>query len=163
MEYFAKYCYAILAERGSGEHALRHILEPFAFPRSALEFRLDKLPVPITFIYGDKDWMDPRAAHRVTSTLKSVRGHIDGIESDLKVLMTPNAGHYNFMDQPGVFLEQILESVGQYLSVSQRQAVVKAAAKWPFRPSPAADTAAELKEEMDRNPAAAEAHVATDM
>ncbi len=37
--------YHILASRGSGEYALSHLLEPFAFPRHALEDRLHELKV----------------------------------------------------------------------------------------------------------------------
>lgn len=58
IEAFRKYMYGVLAARGSGEHALRYILEPFAFPREALEDRLHELKVPLTFIYGEHDWMD---------------------------------------------------------------------------------------------------------
>lgn len=107
--------------------------------------------------------MDPRAAHRVVSKLRESRGPFEA-ESDLKVLITRNAGHYNFTDQPGEFLNQILESVGHYLGVEQRKAVERAAAKWPFRPGDMpGDTKQQLQEEMSKYPAAAEAHVATDL
>ena len=55
---FGDYMYHVLAARGSGEFALRHLLEPFAFPRDALEGRRQELRVPVTFIYG---WVGARA------------------------------------------------------------------------------------------------------
>ena len=47
-----QYHYHTLGARGSGEFALRHLLEPFAWPRAPLEERMAELDVPITFIYG---------------------------------------------------------------------------------------------------------------
>ena len=45
-----QYHYHTLGQRGSGEHALRHILAPFAWPRQPLEERMRDLQVPVTFI-----------------------------------------------------------------------------------------------------------------
>lgn len=53
---FESYFYHILAARGSGEFALRHILAPYAWPRSALEERCADLSVPVTFFYGACVW-----------------------------------------------------------------------------------------------------------
>lgn len=58
------------------------------------------IQVPVTFIYGDHDWMDPKAAARVVESLSGQREAL--VASDLKILTTPNAGHYPFMDQPGM-------------------------------------------------------------
>ena len=164
---FQNYMYAVLAARGSGEFALRHILEPFAFPREALEDRLPELRVPLTFIYGEHDWMDPKAAARTNDKLgaaRTARGDADRLAAgDLRVLTTPNAGHYPFIDQPGAFLENLLEAVGEYLPAAAVARVRAAAAKMPLTTAPSTDTKAELEAEMKSNPAAAEAHVAADM
>ena len=42
---FEEYFYHIMAARGSGEHALRHLLAPFARAKHPLEARLHKLQV----------------------------------------------------------------------------------------------------------------------
>ena len=167
---FQRYMYHVLAARGSGEFALNKILEPFAFPRSPLEDRLHALPVPITFIYGAHDWMDPKAAVRVCESLKNEENRSTTKERklagpDRRVIYTPNAGHYPFIDQPGVFLENVLEACEGYLTVDMVQKVKAVAAKMPFRPQPSAamDTKAEMDAEMENNPAAAETRVATDM
>ena len=55
------------------------------------------MQVPITFIYGDHDWMDPKAAKRVVDTLAKSRD--PSVPSDHDIVFTPNAGHYPFIDQ----------------------------------------------------------------
>lgn len=45
---FEQYFYHITAARGSGEHALRHILGPFAWAREALEEELKDIKVTAT-------------------------------------------------------------------------------------------------------------------
>ena len=42
---FEEYFYHIMAARGSGEHALRHLLAPFARAKHPLEGRLPELKV----------------------------------------------------------------------------------------------------------------------
>ena len=42
---FEEYFYHITAARGSGEHALRHILKPFAWAHNPLEPQLQHLKV----------------------------------------------------------------------------------------------------------------------
>jgi abhydrolase domain-containing protein 5 len=130
-----------------------------------LEERLHELQVPVTFIYGDHDWMDPKAASRAIEAIQSHQPQREhGAPSDLRVLYTPNAGHYPFIDQPGVFLKQILETCGHLIPSHAISKVESAAKRHPYQPAPAAgDTKADLDEEMRTNPAAAEAHVATDM
>lgn len=44
------YHFHTVGRSGSGEFALRHILEPFAWPRAPLEERMAQLEVPITFV-----------------------------------------------------------------------------------------------------------------
>lgn len=158
---FHRYMYGILAAKGSGEYALRHILEPFAFPRDPLELRMKTLSVPITFIYGDQDWMDPKAAERVVASIKDARGSKS--PGDLKVIMTPSAGHYPFLDQPGIFLHDLLDACGHHLPVDLRNSVKKVADKHPLVTGAPFDTKEEMDKEMKSDPAAAEAHMASDM
>ncbi len=44
---FEEYFYHIMAARGSGEHALRHLLAPFARAKHPLEGRLHDLKVTV--------------------------------------------------------------------------------------------------------------------
>ena len=54
------------------QFALPLLLKPFAWAIAPMENRLDALKPPLTFIYGDQDWMDPEAANRICERLKSV-------------------------------------------------------------------------------------------
>ena len=88
-ESIAPYLYQITAAPGSGEYALSLILEPGAWARRPLCERLlplqgvcpywylkfnekdTDLPiaVPVAFIYGSRDWMDPQHAHSLVPSL----------------------------------------------------------------------------------------------
>ena len=65
------YLYGISSARGSGEYAILHILAPGAYARWPLVRRLPALDVPITFMYGDQDWMDKNGGHAVVDALKA--------------------------------------------------------------------------------------------
>uniref|UniRef100_A0A061RJI8 Cardiolipin-specific phospholipase n=1 Tax=Tetraselmis sp. GSL018 TaxID=582737 RepID=A0A061RJI8_9CHLO len=107
---FRDYQYHILAQDGSGEHALRHILQPFAWARDPLEHRMAPLRVPVTFVYGDKDWMlgiDEQAPHRALARMPPPAAPAP---LDRRVVAIKDSGHYLFIDRPGDFhnvLEQI--------------------------------------------------------
>jgi len=194
---FEKYMYHVVAAPGSGEFALNKILEPFAYPRAPLEDRMHELKVPVTFIYGSHDWMDPKAAVRVCDSLENETTRVEkslatssegggsgggggGLNeksnfsttrknvlaaTDRKVLFTPNAGHYPFMDQPGAFLENIIEACEEYLPADAIERMKVAAQRHPFLPAAEAamDTKEEMETSMKENPAAAETRIATDM
>jgi len=162
IEAFHKYMYGILAAKGSGEYALKHILEPFAFPRQPLEHRMDSITFPITFIYGDQDWMDPKAAKRLLNRVRDARQR-KLVESDLKVLTTVSAGHYPFLDQPGAFLMNILDTCGCYLSHEARKKIERIAQEYPVLSLPAMDTEEQLRKEFAKDPATAEVHIASDL
>ncbi|XP_075265454.1 uncharacterized protein LOC142357819 [Convolutriloba macropyga] len=117
VEAFRDYQYHILAQNGSGEHALRHILQPFAWAKSPLEHRIQDLKVPVTFIYGDKDWMlniDENAPSRAVKNLSQASASPPASPLDRKILTVPDAGHYVFIDQPDRFkaiMDQIYEGL----------------------------------------------------
>ncbi|KAK9840870.1 hypothetical protein WJX74_005899 [Apatococcus lobatus] len=115
---FEEYFYHITADRGSGEFALRHLLGPFAWARNALETRLHELKVPVSFIYGEHDWMDPRKGQKACRDVVERRGRLS--PDDLQVTVVPKAGHYPFLDQPQVFMKALLQQ-------TQRQQPSKAA------------------------------------
>jgi hypothetical protein len=123
---------------------------------------MDNITVPITFIYGDQDWMDPKAAERLINRVRNAR-RLELVESDLQILTTVSAGHYPFLDQPGAFLMNILDTCGCYLSFEARKKVEKLAQQYPVLSVPAMDTEDQLRKEFDEDPAAAEAHIASDL
>lgn len=109
---FEDYFYHITAAKGSGEHALRHILKPFAWAHQPLEGQLQHLKVPVTFIYGEGDWMDPKGGARVCKEIREERGQLTS--ADLLVTSIPQAGHYPFLDQPDLFMKALLEHTKPY-------------------------------------------------
>jgi len=67
------YLYGVYGQRGSGEYCLAHLLSPGAFARYPLMDRFKQLNpnIPVTFIYGDSDWMDKQGGRDAASLLKS--------------------------------------------------------------------------------------------
>ncbi|KAL4445756.1 hypothetical protein ABPG77_008955 [Micractinium sp. CCAP 211/92] len=156
-----QYHYHSLAPRGSGEFALRHLLAPFAWPHAPLEERMAELDVPITFIYGEADWMDQRAAERVVAAMAK---HRDAkFPADLKVMITADAGHYPAIDQPGTVLRQLATACGSYLPPAAREAMLAAAKQLPAHGAALGDSADALAREMRDNPLQAAAHEASEL
>ena len=159
VDIFAQYMYGIVAAKGSGEHALRYILEPFAFAKDPLEHRMSNLQTPVSFIYGSQDWMDPLAADRLLERIRENRGSL--VEGDLERLTTECAGHYPYLDQPGMFLKDLMAVCGSYCqSEEAKRLVMMAADEYPLSRDGAIDTKEDLEEE---GPATAAAHIASDM
>ncbi|GAX75111.1 hypothetical protein CEUSTIGMA_g2555.t1 [Chlamydomonas eustigma] len=116
---FKRYFYQIIAAPGSGEYALRHLLAPGAWAHAPLEHRLHELTVPVTFIYGEEDWMQPKHAVKLCERLKEERS--PKVESDLKVEIIPNAGHFVFLEQPQLFDRAVLDACASHLGEAEHQ------------------------------------------
>lgn len=144
---FSEYMYGITASKGSGEYALRHILMPFAFARSPLETRLAELTVPVSFIYGETDWMDRQAGHRAIEGIKARRSALN--DGDCKLVEIRNAGHYCQIEQKDVFFQEMLRCLGLDSSavVAEEEA------------GEAIETADQLEEEWNSAPLSAATHV----
>ncbi len=52
-----EYILNISLAKGSGEYAYSHLLAFGAQARLPLEHRIDQLKIPVTFVYGDQDWV----------------------------------------------------------------------------------------------------------
>lgn len=74
-------------------------MAPFAWGRAPLEDRLSALKVPVTFIYGEQDWMDPRGAQTVCNNIAREQGPPKN-STDRTIRMIPGAGHFVFIEQP---------------------------------------------------------------
>lgn len=111
---FSRYFYHIAAAPGSGEYALRHLLAPGAWAHSPMHRRLLELQgVPVTFVYGAHDWMDPNSAKVLAAELDRVRPR--SVESDHAVEVLPDAGHYVFIEQPQDFNKTLLRVLAPWL------------------------------------------------
>ncbi|CAO1614858.1 unnamed protein product [Parajaminaea phylloscopi] len=93
------YCQGVFLAPGSGEYCLPHILKPGAWARIPIVDRIQALPsrLPISFIYGDVDWMDPKAGKDAVRRLK------DSGNSLGTCFVVPHSGHHVYLDNPRAF------------------------------------------------------------
>ncbi|KAI0047319.1 alpha/beta-hydrolase [Auriscalpium vulgare] len=82
----------ITLAKGSGEYCISHILAPGAHARMPLVDRIAELKIPITFVYGEHDWMDPDGGVASIDNLKAA-GNNDG-----RMYIIPLAGHHVYLD-----------------------------------------------------------------
>ena len=61
-----------------------------AHARLPLEYRVSKLPktLPVTFVYGSHDWMDPQGGERSVRRLKAIGNNAS------RMVIVPGAGHH---------------------------------------------------------------------
>lgn len=90
------YLYGIYSEKGSGEYCLAHILSPGAYARWPLISRLGKLnpKVPVTFVYGQNDWMDVKGGRAAAELLRSRPNVAPQVSDKTQVYINPHAGHW---------------------------------------------------------------------
>ncbi|KAF9008732.1 alpha beta-hydrolase [Cyathus striatus] len=88
------YIMNITLAKGSGEYCISHILEPGAHARMPLVDRIHTLKIPVTFAYGDHDWMDPKGGRDSVERLRQA-GNGNG-----RMYIVNNAGHHLYLDNP---------------------------------------------------------------
>lgn len=88
------YIWHITRLKGSGEYCISHILAPGAHARRPLVDRVDKVTVPVAFVYGDMDWMDSRGGEECVKKMRAAGN------KDVKNVVIPYAGHHVYLDNP---------------------------------------------------------------
>ncbi|KAK2466488.1 hypothetical protein APHAL10511_002130 [Amanita phalloides] len=88
------YIMNITLAKGSGEYCISHILAPGAHAHSPLVDRIPALKIPITFVYGEQDWMDPQGGIDSVERLRQA-GNGQG-----RMYIVNNAGHHVYLDNP---------------------------------------------------------------
>jgi len=86
------YILNITLAKGSGEYCISHILAPGAHARLPLVDRVHELKIPVTFVYGDHDWMDPAGGSESVENLRK-SGNGQG-----RMYIIPHAGHHVYLD-----------------------------------------------------------------
>ncbi|KAG8857405.1 hypothetical protein FRB96_005704 [Tulasnella sp. 330] len=99
------YIYHILRAKGSGEYSISHILAPGAYARLPLIDRIDKVTVPTTFVYGDRDWMDSKGGDRSVERMRAAGNHA------VRNVVIPDAGHHVYLDNPKAMDELLVEEL----------------------------------------------------
>lgn len=88
------YIYNTSIMKGSGEYCISHILAPGAYARIPIVDRIGQLKVPVSFLYGDNDWMDVDGGHA------SVKELAKAGNDRAKVHVVKGAGHHVYLDNP---------------------------------------------------------------
>ncbi|THH33833.1 hypothetical protein EUX98_g357 [Antrodiella citrinella] len=89
-----EYILNITLAKGSGEYCISHLLAPGAFARRPIVDRIHALNVPVTFVYGDSDWMDPEGGSQSVENMRQA-GNGQG-----RMYIVPHAGHHLYLDNP---------------------------------------------------------------
>lgn len=102
---FAEYMYWSFHGEISAENALNAILHPGAIAKEPLGERIPfvKENIPVSFVYGNHDWMNSNAAVEVAAVMNR------GVE--VKIL--DKCGHQLYIEQPQQFNEFVLNKVAQ--------------------------------------------------
>jgi len=89
-----EYLLNLTLSKGSGEYCISHILAPGAWAHMPLVDRVAMLPkeMPVTFVYGDQDWMDPVGGFESVERLR-LAGNPNG-----KMYIISDAGHHLYLD-----------------------------------------------------------------
>ncbi|WVW86617.1 hypothetical protein I302_108670 [Kwoniella bestiolae CBS 10118] len=88
------YIYGTSIMKGSGEYCISHILAPGAYARIPIIDRINRLKVPVTFMYGDNDWMDVKGGE------DSVKLLLESGNTASSCHTIPKAGHHLYLDNP---------------------------------------------------------------
>ena len=107
------YLYINAALPGSGEYCLNKILKPMAFAKRPILHRIPDLKVrDISFIYGQKDWMDPSAGLEVQRICneKNEKGEIE--TPRVQVFGVKKAGHLLMLENYAEFNSAVIMAGG---------------------------------------------------
>ncbi|KAJ6516143.1 alpha/beta-hydrolase [Mycena sanguinolenta] len=88
------YIMHITLSKGSGEYCVSHIFSPGAHARMPLVDRIAALKIPVTFVYGDHDWMDPEGGEKSVESLRKAGN------GQARSYIVNNAGHHVYLDNP---------------------------------------------------------------
>ncbi|GFZ50210.1 hypothetical protein JCM24511_07965 [Saitozyma sp. JCM 24511] len=115
------YIYNTSILKGSGEYCISHILAPGAYARIPIVDRIHHVKVPVTFLYGDNDWMDVDGGHASVKELSSAGN------SRAQVHVVPKAGHHVYLDNPEETNRIVDEAIKALPRVSAAATVAAAA------------------------------------
>jgi len=99
------YILNITIAKGSGEYCISHILAPGAHARMPIVDRIAALKIPVTFVYGDHDWMDPEGGSESVERLRQA-GNGQG-----RMYIVNNAGHHVYLDNPKVVNDLLVKEL----------------------------------------------------
>ncbi|OSX60332.1 hypothetical protein POSPLADRAFT_1058506 [Postia placenta MAD-698-R-SB12] len=102
------YIVNLVLAKGSGEYCVSHLLAPGAHARRPLVDRVANLKVPVTFVYGQQDWMDPDGGAEAVENMRQA-GNGDG-----KMYIIPHAGHHVYLDNPKAVNDLLVKELDRH-------------------------------------------------
>jgi len=109
------YILNITLAKGSGEYCISHILAPGAHARMPLVDRVTPLKMPVTFVYGQHDWMDPEGGVKAVEKLKEAGNR------HAKMVIVPGAGHHVYLDNHEFCNELIVKELDKTIPKERTQ------------------------------------------
>jgi len=93
-----EYIMNVTLAKGSGEYCINHILAPSTQARMPLVDRVAGLrkDMPVIFVYGDHDWMDPIGGKQSIEAMEKA-GNNNG-----RLYIIDNAGHHGKFSPPSL-------------------------------------------------------------
>jgi cardiolipin-specific phospholipase len=84
-----------------------------AWAKAPFEDRAPSLQVPVTFVYGENDWMDPEGGKRISKQLAEIHTEKNGTAAPLRpkqneCIIIKDSGHHVYMESPEEFNRIIL-------------------------------------------------------
>ncbi|KAH9978007.1 alpha/beta-hydrolase [Lactifluus volemus] len=101
------YIMNITLAKGSGEYCISHILAPGAHARMPLVDRISALTIPVSFVYGEHDWMDPRGGVTSIDNLKAAGN------DRARMYIVPRAGHHVYLDNARAVNKLLLKELNE--------------------------------------------------
>ncbi|KAJ6539103.1 Alpha/Beta hydrolase protein [Mycena capillaripes] len=101
------YILHITLAKGSGEYCISHILSPGAHARMPMVDRVSALKIPVTFVYGDHDWMDPEGGEQSVENLRKAGN------GQARSYIVNDAGHHVYLDNPKAVNDLILKELNR--------------------------------------------------
>ena len=103
-EVLARYVTGVVRMPACSEKVMSVLLKPIGRARRALaavlEDELDAT-VPVTFVYGERDWMSPKSGKECAERM--LAGEPRSRSKNAEFHLLPNAGHFAFVDQAAPF------------------------------------------------------------
>ncbi|KAH9850096.1 alpha/beta-hydrolase [Lenzites betulinus] len=99
------YILNITLAKGSGEYCISHLLAPGAHARRPMVDRIAPLKIPVTFVYGDHDWMDPEGGKESVERLRQAGNGLG------RMYMIPHAGHHVYLDNPKAMNDLLIKEL----------------------------------------------------
>ncbi|THV05495.1 alpha/beta-hydrolase [Dendrothele bispora CBS 962.96] len=104
------YILNITLAKGSGEYCISHILAPGVHARMPIVDRISGLKIPVTFVYGDHDWMDPEGGRESVERLRQA-GNGQG-----RMYIIQNAGHHVYLDNARAVNDFLIKELDRRIS-----------------------------------------------